>query len=49
VPKAILAPKDQFDKEWDNYLNEMNKAGLPKVTDEINRLLQEKLELWGVE
>jgi len=48
IPKAILAPEDQFDKAWDTYLNEMDKAGLPKVTDAINKVLQEKLQLWGV-
>jgi len=48
IPKATLAPEDQFDKAWDTYLNEMDKAGLPKVTDAINKVLQEKLQLWGV-
>lgn len=47
IPQAIMASPDKFDEIWDEYLEEMEKAGLPKLTEEMNRLIQEKMEMWG--
>jgi putative aldouronate transport system substrate-binding protein len=46
IPKAILASPDKFDEIWDQYLKEMDEADLPKLTEAMNKLIQEKMELW---
>ncbi len=46
IPKAILASPDEFDAIWDEYLEEMENAGLPTLTEAMNDLVQEKMELW---
>ncbi|ADN01376.1 ABC transporter substrate-binding protein [Spirochaeta thermophila] len=47
IPEAIMAPPEKFDEIWDAYLKEMEEAGLPRLTEEFNRLLRERIELWN--
>lgn len=47
IPKAILASPDEFDSIWDEYLKSVEDAGLPKLTEAMNDMIQEKMELWG--
>lgn len=46
IPRAILASPDEFDDIWDEYLEKVEEAGLPKLTEAMNNLVQEKMELW---
>jgi putative aldouronate transport system substrate-binding protein len=47
VIEAILAPQDEFDAIYDQYIEEIEEAGLDEVTEAYQEALNERLELWG--
>lgn len=47
VPEAIMAKPDKFDGIWDTFQKELEAAGVHKMEEEFNKLLQERLQLWG--
>lgn len=46
VPEAILSKPDKFDAVWDDFMSELEKAGVHKMEEEYNKLLNERIELW---
>lgn len=47
VPEAILAKPADFDKVWDNFMKELEKAEIEKAEAEFTKLINEKIELWN--
>ncbi|WP_121609514.1 ABC transporter substrate-binding protein [Mesobacillus foraminis] len=46
IPDAILADPDEFDKIYDTFLKELDKAGVEKAEKERTKLIQERVKLW---
>lgn len=46
LPKAILAPKAEFDKVWDEYVGAIDKIDIKAYEDRINEVLKWRIENW---
>ncbi|SDN67275.1 putative aldouronate transport system substrate-binding protein [Paenibacillus sp. yr247] len=44
IPEAILAKPDKFDTIWDNFMKELEQAGVHKMEDQFNQLLQDRIQ-----
>ncbi|MCY9667274.1 ABC transporter substrate-binding protein [Paenibacillus alginolyticus] len=44
IPEAILAKPDKFDSIWDNFMKELEQAGVHKMEDQFNKLLQDRIQ-----
>ncbi|KQX48692.1 ABC transporter substrate-binding protein [Paenibacillus sp. Root444D2] len=47
IPEAILVKPDQFDAVWDNFMKDLEKAGVNKLNQEFTRLVKERVKLWN--
>lgn len=47
VPEAILAKPADFDKVWDTFMADLEKADVEKGEQEFTKLIQETVELWS--
>ena len=47
IPEAILAPPEDFDRIWDEYQQELLKAGVEKMEDEYEKLVRARVKLWN--
>jgi putative aldouronate transport system substrate-binding protein len=47
IPKAILSKPDEFDNIYDQYIAEVKKAGIEKLTDEFEIKVKERIKLWN--
>ncbi|MFP4974223.1 ABC transporter substrate-binding protein [Paenibacillus sp. CN-4] len=47
IPEAILAKPADFDKIWDNYMKEIEGAGVDKAEDLREELIKERVKLWN--
>jgi len=47
VPEAILAKPGQFDKIYDNFLKELDAAGVNKAEKERTKLIKDRVKLWN--
>jgi len=45
--RMILGPESEFDSAWKEMTEGIRKLDVESVTDELNRLIQQKLQLWG--
>lgn len=49
VPRIIMASSEaDFEKEWNSYIAELNKAGLQGVVKKYNELYEQRLKEWGI-
>lgn len=46
LPKAILAPKADFDKVWNEFVGEVGKIDIKAYEDRINEVLKWRIENW---
>jgi len=44
--KAVMAPANKFDAEWDAFMVELDKIGMPELEKEVTDLLRERYNLW---
>lgn len=49
VINAIVSKPEEFDTAWDQLKKEMENAGLSTFTSAMEDLMQEQLEIWGME
>lgn len=49
VIQAIIAPQGQFDARWAEFLDNMRDAGVEQLTDRVAQLMDEQMELWGMD
>ncbi|MFK3937807.1 ABC transporter substrate-binding protein [Alkalihalobacillus sp. NPDC078783] len=47
VPEAILASPDDFDRVWDEFMSELESAGVEEAEKEYTELIKNRVELWG--
>ncbi|WP_199614189.1 ABC transporter substrate-binding protein [Paenibacillus alkalitolerans] len=47
IPEAILAKPEDFDKIWDAYMAELDKAGVEKAEDQYEELVKARVKLWN--
>ncbi|MDB4867122.1 MAG: polysaccharide transporter substrate-binding protein [Cohnella sp.] len=47
VPQMILAKPGEFDRIWDEFMADLDKAGVHKMEDEFSKLLADKIKLWN--
>jgi putative aldouronate transport system substrate-binding protein len=48
VVKAIVSKPEQFDTAWDQFLADMDKAGVKKFEQACENLMKEQLDIWGI-
>ncbi|MFY9443294.1 MAG: ABC transporter substrate-binding protein, partial [Bacillota bacterium] len=48
VPQIVMAPADQFDKAYDDFLAGLDELGVQKVEEFYTKKIQENLELWSM-
>ncbi|MFC5649098.1 ABC transporter substrate-binding protein [Paenibacillus solisilvae] len=48
IPEAILAKPADFDKIWDTYMKDLEKAGVEKMEAGYTKYVQDRVELWSV-
>nr|ATG84600.1 UgpB [Geobacillus thermodenitrificans] len=46
IPEAILAKPSDFDKVWDQFMEDLEKAGVEKAEKEYTKLVKERVKLW---
>lgn len=46
LSQAILAQPSKFDEYYDKYVNQIKKIGVDKVTNEYEKMLKQRIELW---
>lgn len=49
IPEAILADPDEFDDVYDRFMEELDGHGVEEMEEEFNKLIQQRIELWGEE
>ncbi|MDQ0110605.1 ABC transporter substrate-binding protein [Paenibacillus harenae] len=47
VTQAILAEPEQFDAIWDDFMKELEKAGVEKLNEEFTKLVKDRVKLWN--
>ncbi|MEX1029422.1 MAG: ABC transporter substrate-binding protein [Paenibacillaceae bacterium] len=47
VPEAILAKPADFDKIWDAYMQDLDKAGVDKMEKGYTKYVQDRVALWS--
>lgn len=47
IPEAILAKPADFDKVWDSYMKELDKAGVAKAETLREELVKQRVKLWN--
>lgn len=47
IPEAILADPADFDKIWDDYMQELLDAGVEEMEDGYEALVKERVALWN--
>ncbi|QMV44506.1 extracellular solute-binding protein [Cohnella cholangitidis] len=47
IPEAILAKPEDFDKIWDAYMKDLEKADVTKAEDLREALVKERVALWS--
>lgn len=47
IPEAILSKPADFDKVWDAYMAELDKAGVTKAEDLREELVKQRVKLWN--
>ena len=45
---TITASPENFEAEWDRFMNDLERVGIVELEQEITRLLAERMTLWGV-
>lgn len=46
LPRAIMSKPDQFDKVWQDYVDEYKKINVKAYEDRINEQLQWRIQNW---
>lgn len=47
IPEAILAKPEQFDAIWDDFMKDLEKAGVSKLNEEFTKLVKDRVKLWN--
>ncbi|ANY70111.1 ABC transporter substrate-binding protein [Paenibacillus sp. BIHB 4019] len=47
VPEAILAKPENFDKIWDDFMADLDKAGASKLNEQFTQMVKDRVEFWS--
>ncbi|MGF7030870.1 putative aldouronate transport system substrate-binding protein [Paenibacillus mucilaginosus] len=47
ITQAILAKPEQFDAIWDDFMKELEKAGVEKLNEAFTKLVKDRVKLWN--
>ncbi|MBD2871055.1 ABC transporter substrate-binding protein [Paenibacillus arenilitoris] len=47
IPQAILAKPEEFDKIYDQFLKDLEDAGVAKLNEELSKMVKARAELWS--
>ncbi|GIP24352.1 ABC transporter substrate-binding protein [Paenibacillus sp. J22TS3] len=47
VPEAVMAKPENFDKIWDAYMAELDKAGVKDMEEAYTKHIQNRIKLWS--
>lgn len=47
IPEAIMTKPQDFDKVWEQYMKEIESAGIHRAEDQLNQLIDERIRLWN--
>jgi len=47
IPQAVLAQPEDFDKVWDDYVKQLEDAGVQEAEELKTQLIKERVELWS--
>ncbi|CAH1190398.1 hypothetical protein PAECIP111892_00147 [Paenibacillus auburnensis] len=47
IPEAVMAKPDQFDKIWDAYMKDLDKAGVKEMEEAYTKHVQNRIKLWS--
>jgi len=46
IPEVILGDAENFDKNWDSFMKELEEIDVALLTEEFNKLIDQKIQLW---
>lgn len=47
IPEAVMAKPEQFDKIWDAYMEDLDKAGVKEMEEAYTKHVQDRIKLWS--
>ncbi|TYP77492.1 ABC transporter substrate-binding protein [Paenibacillus methanolicus] len=47
ITQAILSKPEQFDAIWDDFMKELEKAGVEKLNEAYTKLVKDRVKLWN--
>lgn len=47
IPEAIMADPSQFDQIWDDYMAELEKAGVREMEEAYGQFVKDRVKLWS--
>ncbi|CAM3555429.1 ABC transporter substrate-binding protein [Paenibacillus lupini] len=47
IPEAVMSKPEDFDKIWDAYMAELEKAGVKEMEDSYTKHIQNRIKLWS--
>jgi putative aldouronate transport system substrate-binding protein len=47
IPEAVMAKPENFDKVWDAYMAELEKAGVQEMEQSFTKHIQNRIKLWS--
>ncbi|MFN0221016.1 MULTISPECIES: ABC transporter substrate-binding protein [Paenibacillus] len=47
IPEAIMAKPEDFDKIYDQFLKDLEDAGVAKLNEEFTKMVKARVELWS--
>lgn len=47
IPEAVMSKPEDFDKIWDAYMAELEKAGVKEMEEAYTKHIKDRIELWS--
>ena len=47
IPKVVMAPAEEFDKEWDDFLKGLEDLGAEKYEKYMTEQVRKMVEFWN--
>ncbi|USB33524.1 ABC transporter substrate-binding protein [Paenibacillus sp. YPG26] len=47
IPEAVMAKPENFDKIWDAYMADLEKAGVKEMEEAYTKHIQDRIKLWS--
>ncbi|MNX83749.1 Bacterial extracellular solute-binding protein [compost metagenome] len=47
IPEAVMAKPGDFDKIWDAYMSDLEKAGVKEMEESYTKHIQDRIKLWS--